>query len=41
MMQRNDLLAKAPITLTAEQSTVGNKVLRNTYMLLSLSLIHI
>jgi modulator of FtsH protease len=39
MMQRNDLLAKAPITLTAEQSTVGNKVLRNTYMLLSMTLL--
>ncbi len=40
MMQRNDLLAKAPITLTAEQSAVGaNKVLRNTYMLLSMTLL--
>ena len=41
MMQRNDLLAKAPITLTAEQSSavVGNKVLRNTYLLLSMTLL--
>jgi len=40
MMQRNDLLAKAPITLTAEQSAVSsNKVLRNTYTLLSMTLL--
>jgi modulator of FtsH protease len=40
MMQRNDLLAKTPITLTAEQSAVSsNKVLRNTYTLLSMTLL--
>ncbi|HRD66258.1 MAG TPA: Bax inhibitor-1/YccA family protein [Candidatus Competibacter sp.] len=42
MMQRNDLLAKAPISLTADRSVVsavGNKVLRNTYMLLSMTLL--
>ena len=39
MMQRNDLLAKAPITLTADQPAVGNKVLRNTYLLLSMTLL--
>ncbi len=39
MMQRNDLLAKAPVTLTLDQPTVGNKVLRNTYMLLSMTLL--
>ncbi|MCC9003161.1 MAG: Bax inhibitor-1/YccA family protein [Candidatus Competibacter sp.] len=39
-MQRNDLLAKTPITLTAEQSAVSsNKVLRNTYTLLSMTLL--
>jgi modulator of FtsH protease len=39
MMQRNDLLAKAPVTLTLDQPAVGNKVLRNTYMLLSMTLL--
>ncbi len=39
MMQRNDLLAKAPVTLTLAQPSVGNKVLRNTYMLLSMTLL--
>jgi modulator of FtsH protease len=39
MMQRNDLLAKAPVTLTLDQPSVGNKVLRNTYMLLSMTLL--
>lgn len=40
MMQRNDLLAKTPITLTAEQSAVSsNKVLCNTYTLLSMTLL--
>jgi modulator of FtsH protease len=38
-MQRNDLLAKAPVTLTLDQPAVGNKVLRNTYMLLSMTLL--
>ena len=42
MMQRNDLLAKAPISLTADRSVVsavGTTVLRNTYMLLSMTLL--
>lgn len=39
MMQRNDLLAKAPITLVADEAPVANKVLRNTYMLLALTLL--
>ena len=39
MMQRNDLLAKAPVTLVADEAPVANKVLRNTYMLLSLTLL--
>ncbi|HCK80362.1 MAG TPA: BAX inhibitor protein [Candidatus Competibacteraceae bacterium] len=39
MLQRNDLLAKAPITLTPGQSLVTNKVLRNTYLLLSMTLL--
>ena len=39
MMQRNDLLVKAPITLVADEAPVANKVLRNTYMLLSLTLL--
>ena len=39
MMQRNDLLAKAPITLVADEAPATNKVLRNTYMLLSLTLL--
>lgn len=39
MMQRNDLLAKAPITLVADEAPTTNKVLRNTYMLLSMTLL--
>ena len=39
MMQRNDLLAKAPITLVADEAPVVNKVLRNTYLLLSMTLL--
>ncbi len=39
MMQRNDLLAKAPVTLVADEAPVANKVLRNTYMLLALTLL--
>jgi len=39
MMQRNDLLAKAPITLVADEAPATNKVLRNTYMLLSMTLL--
>jgi modulator of FtsH protease len=38
-MQRNDLLAKAPITLVADEAPATNKVLRNTYMLLSMTLL--
>jgi modulator of FtsH protease len=39
MMQRNDLLAKAPITLVADEAPATNKVLRNTYLLLSMTLL--
>jgi modulator of FtsH protease len=39
MLQKNDLLVKAPVTLTAESVLATNKVLRNTYMLLSLTLL--
>lgn len=39
MLQRNDVLAKAPVTLTLEKPAVGNKVLRNTYLLLSMTLL--
>ncbi len=39
MMQRDDLLAKAPVTLTLDKSLTTNKVLRNTYLLLSLTLL--
>ncbi|HAS50894.1 MAG TPA: BAX inhibitor protein [Gammaproteobacteria bacterium] len=39
MMQSNDLLAKAPVTLVADEAPATNKVLRNTYMLLSLTLL--
>jgi len=39
MLQKNDLLVKAPVTLTAESALATNKVLRNTYMLLSLTLL--
>jgi modulator of FtsH protease len=39
MLQKNDLLVKAPVTLTAEGALATNKVLRNTYMLLSMTLL--
>ncbi len=39
MMRKDDLLLKAPVTLTLDQPTVGNKVLRNTYLLLSMTLL--
>ena len=39
MLQKNDLLVKAPVTLTTESALATNKVLRNTYMLLSLTLL--
>ena len=39
MLQKNDLLVKAPITLTTEGALTTNKVLRNTYLLLSLTLL--
>jgi len=38
-MQSNDVLSKAPVTLTLEKSLSSNKVLRNTYMLLAMTLI--
>ena len=39
MLQKNELLVKAPVTLTAESTPAANKVLRNTYLLLSLTLL--
>ena len=39
MLQKNDLLVKAPVTLTTESALATNKVLRNTYLLLSLTLL--
>ncbi|RUQ36329.1 MAG: Bax inhibitor-1/YccA family protein [Candidatus Competibacteraceae bacterium] len=39
MMQRDDLLSKAPVTLTLDKAPAANKVLRNTYLLLSLTLL--
>jgi modulator of FtsH protease len=39
MLQRNDLLVKAPVTLPAEAVPATNKVLRNTYLLLSMTLL--
>ena len=39
MLQKNDVLARAPITLTLDKPSVGNKVLRNTYLLLSMTLL--
>ena len=39
MMQRNDLLVKAPVSLEADRPALGNKVLRNTYLLLSMTLL--
>ncbi len=39
MLQKDDFLAKAPITLAPEGELSTNKVLRNTYLLLSLTLL--
>ena len=39
MLQKDDLLVKAPVTLRTESALATNKVLRNTYMLLSLTLL--
>jgi modulator of FtsH protease len=39
MLQKDDLLVKAPISLRTESVLATNKVLRNTYMLLSLTLL--
>ncbi|MGB5063173.1 MAG: Bax inhibitor-1/YccA family protein [Candidatus Competibacter sp.] len=39
MLQKNDVLANAPITLTLDKPSVGNKVLRNTYLLLAMTLL--
>ncbi len=39
MLRKNDVLASAPITLTLDKPSVGNKVLRNTYLLLSMTLL--
>jgi len=39
MVQRDDLLAKAPITLSVDRPALGNRVLRNTYLLLSMTLL--
>lgn len=38
-MLQKDLLAKAPVTITADRPLETNKVLRNTYLLLSLTLL--
>ncbi|MEI2741489.1 MAG: Bax inhibitor-1/YccA family protein [Candidatus Competibacter sp.] len=38
-MQSNDVLSKAPVTLTLEKSLSNNKVLRNTYTLLAMTLL--
>ena len=39
MLQKDDLLVNPPIPLAAESERGANKVLRNTYMLLSLTLL--
>jgi len=39
MLQKDDFLAKAPLELAPESELTTNKVLRNTYMLLSLTLL--
>ena len=39
MLQKDNLLVKAPVGLRAESALATNKVLRNTYMLLSLTLL--
>ncbi len=39
MLQKDDLLVKAPISLTTARALSVNSVLRNTYMLLSLTLL--
>lgn len=40
MLQRNDLLAKAPVTLSEDRAVpVVNNVLRNTYLLLAMTLL--
>ena len=38
-MLQKDLLAKAPVTISADRPLETNKVLRNTYLLLSLTLL--
>jgi modulator of FtsH protease len=39
MLQKDDLLSKSPVPLVADTDLVTNSVLRNTYMLLSLTLL--
>jgi modulator of FtsH protease len=39
MLQKDDLLVKAPVSLRTESVLATNKVLRNTYVLLSLTLL--
>ena len=39
MSQKSDFLAKAPVTIVADVAPAANKVLRNTYMLLALTLL--
>jgi modulator of FtsH protease len=39
MIRKDDVMIKAPISLTLDKPSVGNKVLRNTYMLLSMTLL--
>ncbi|PIE83300.1 MAG: BAX inhibitor protein [Candidatus Contendobacter odensis] len=39
MLQKNDVLSKAPVSLEVEKPLAVNKVLRNTYILLSMTLL--
>lgn len=39
MVNRDNLLAKPPVTLTLDKTATDNKVLRNTYLLLSMTLL--
>ena len=39
MMRKDELLMKPPVTLTVDKPLAGNRVLRNTYLLLSMTLL--
>ena len=39
MLQKDDVLLKAPVPLSVDRSPAANKVLRNTYLLLSMTLL--